>query len=339
MVIHMKRKVLLFIIASFMIMGVVNAASLWGTYKGSQIIRLTVDHQPVNVSDVPAISYNGRTMIPIYLLKEAGISYSWDAKSQTVNLVSHNGKETTLGNNSNTASFNPTRRTNEIIALGGGGVTIMNVSGSSTAMVYFNAKSDFNNDWNTIYKILTLLIDFDSQYSRVVYGFNNQDNMIEILTSKIVDYQKGKITEDQFIKNLSTVGPIFSEMSNSGQANNSNNTNSNNGIIPIIVSVPELYSNDGKTYLGKITSNTFDKDSIFNEFGTYGSKFQSKSIWNSFGDYGSDFSDNSSFNKFATKPPKIILDGKVIGYLTVNNTLANAISPNGLITWAKNNGY
>ncbi|MFB9273677.1 stalk domain-containing protein [Cohnella cellulosilytica] len=335
----MKKKIILIVFASFMIMSVVSAASLWGTYKGNQIIRLTVDHKPINVSDVPAISYNGRTMVPIYLLKEAGISYSWDAKNQTVNLVSHNGKETILGNNTKASAFNPTERTNEIMALGGTGVSIMNISGSSTAMVFFNAKSDINGDWDAIYKILTLLIDFDSQYSRVVYGFNGQDNTIEVLTSKLVDYQKGKITEEQFINSLTTAGPVFSEIGNSRQANSSNNTNSNNSNLPVVVTAPELFSNDGKTYLGKITSNTFDSDSIFNEFGTYGSKFQSKSIWNEFGDYGSEFSNKSAFNEFATKPPLVVLDGKTIGYLTINDKVKNAISPIGLLTWAKNNGY
>lgn len=51
----MKKKVLLLIIASFMITGVVSAASLWGTYKGNQIIRLTVDGNAVKVSDAPAV--------------------------------------------------------------------------------------------------------------------------------------------------------------------------------------------------------------------------------------------------------------------------------------------
>jgi hypothetical protein len=82
----MKRKIILIVIASFMIMGVVSAASLWGTYKGNQIIRLSVDGVPVKVSDAPAIMMNGRTMIPIYLLQEAGVNYSWDSKNQTVDI-------------------------------------------------------------------------------------------------------------------------------------------------------------------------------------------------------------------------------------------------------------
>jgi S1-C subfamily serine protease len=89
----MKKKVLLLIIASFMITGVVSAATLWGTYKGNQIIRISVDGVPVKVSDAPAVLMDGRTMIPIYLLNEAGIQYSWDQKNQTVNIVSQKAVE------------------------------------------------------------------------------------------------------------------------------------------------------------------------------------------------------------------------------------------------------
>lgn len=82
-----KKKVLLMVVLCvFALTGVVSAASVWGTYKGNNILRLTVDGVPVKVSDVPAINYLGRTMIPIYLLQQAGIGYSWDAQNQTVNI-------------------------------------------------------------------------------------------------------------------------------------------------------------------------------------------------------------------------------------------------------------
>lgn len=85
----MKKKILLIVFLSMLFGGVVSAASLWGTFKGNQVIRLSVDGVPVKVSDVPAILYNGRTMIPIYLLQQAGIEYEWDATNQTVNIFSN----------------------------------------------------------------------------------------------------------------------------------------------------------------------------------------------------------------------------------------------------------
>ena len=41
---------------------------------------------PTEVSDVPAINMDGRTMIPIYLLQQAGIEYTWDNDTRTVDI-------------------------------------------------------------------------------------------------------------------------------------------------------------------------------------------------------------------------------------------------------------
>lgn len=88
---------------------------------------------------------------------------------------------------------------------------------------------------------------------------------------------------------------------------------------------------DDETYLGKISDNKFDSDSIANEFGDYGSKFSSVSIMNEFGDYGSQFSSYSPFNEFTSTPPKIYLNEKFIGYLTVNKFLTPSVDPVTLI--------
>jgi len=83
-----------------------------------------------------------------------------------------------------------------------------------------------------------------------------------------------------------------------------------------------LYSNDGRVYLGKLVTNKYDSESIWNEYGTYGSRFSMKSIWNEYGTYGGKYSNQSVFNKYATNPPKIIdRKGNFIGYLTANKSL------------------
>ena len=89
---------------------------------------------------------------------------------------------------------------------------------------------------------------------------------------------------------------------------------------PASISFPlHLYSNDGSVYLGKLVTNTYDKNSIWNEYGTYGSQYSSSSIWNEYGTYGSDYSSESAFNEYALKPPIIVdNDGNFFGYLTAN---------------------
>lgn len=101
----------------------------------------------------------------------------------------------------------------------------------------------------------------------------------------------------------------------------------------IIINYPlYLYSDEDKSiYLGKLVTNEFDSESIYNEFGTYGSKFNVLSIWNEFSIYGSKFSTYSAFNQYALNPPFIVdKNGYYVGRLTVNSYINGAISPDDL---------
>lgn len=80
-----------------------------------------------------------------------------------------------------------------------------------------------------------------------------------------------------------------------------------------------LYSNDGKVYLGKLTTNQYDANGVWNTYGSYGSKYSQTSIWNEYGTYGSQYSSESAFNEYASKPPQIVDNyGNFVGYLTEN---------------------
>lgn len=92
---------------------------------------------------------------------------------------------------------------------------------------------------------------------------------------------------------------------------------------PYLFAFPfHLLSYDGKVYLGKLVTNPFDVDSIWNEYSLYGSKYGVNSIWNPYSLYGSQFSITSAFNIYATRPPVIVdSTGDFIGYLTTNEYL------------------
>jgi hypothetical protein len=95
-----------------------------------------------------------------------------------------------------------------------------------------------------------------------------------------------------------------------------------------IVNGSVVIAQDSKnTFLGKIT-NSFDSESIFNEFGTYGNPFSGSSIWNQFSEFGNQFNSYSPFNEFSSSPPMIIKDRKIIGYLSANKSMRGSISPN-----------
>lgn len=88
-----------------------------------------------------------------------------------------------------------------------------------------------------------------------------------------------------------------------------------------------IAQDSSNTFLGKVASS-YDSQSIFNEFGTYGNEFSSKSIWNEFSTFGNEFNTNSPFNEFSSKPPMLIKNQKILGYLSANKNIKASISPN-----------
>lgn len=92
-------------------------------------------------------------------------------------------------------------------------------------------------------------------------------------------------------------------------------------------SLVSIYSNDGKTFLGTLSTNKYDPDSIFNKYGSYGSDYGTNSIWNEYGDYGSEYSSNSAFNEYASTPPLLMIGDEIVGYVTINQYFDDALSP------------
>jgi hypothetical protein len=84
--------------------------------------------------------------------------------------------------------------------------------------------------------------------------------------------------------------------------------------------------NDDDEYIGQI-ANPSVRDSIFNEYGEFGSEYRSESIWNEYGKNGSEYRPNSAFNDYATRPPRLIKNRQVIGYLTVNKSKPGGLNP------------
>lgn len=105
-----------------------------------------------------------------------------------------------------------------------------------------------------------------------------------------------------------------------------------------------LVADDGAyTYLGKLTANTYDAESIYNPYGTYGSKYSSQSIFNQYGTYGSKYSSYSPFNQYSYTPPLVVLASNnttiVVGRLTINTYLSNSWSPYTLYGFLQRAGY
>lgn len=87
-----------------------------------------------------------------------------------------------------------------------------------------------------------------------------------------------------------------------------------------------ISADNDKKYLGKITSS-YDRESIFNEYGNYGGEYSSNSIWNRYSKYGSEYNSYSPFNEYSMNPPMVIKNNRIIAKLTVNDSISNALNP------------
>jgi hypothetical protein len=91
---------------------------------------------------------------------------------------------------------------------------------------------------------------------------------------------------------------------------------------------------NNKTFLGCLSCPETDLDSLFNRFGTYGSRFAANSILNRFGPFGSKFAPFSPCNVSSTTPPVIVDDdGEDYGELTLNRDSPRQAKIEGLNAW------
>jgi hypothetical protein len=84
-------------------------------------------------------------------------------------------------------------------------------------------------------------------------------------------------------------------------------------------------------FLGRITDNPYDQDSITNEYGQYGNPFSATSIFNEFSIYGNPFSQFSVNNPWATSPPWLYLLGTQRGRVSKNEAFLDRIDTDAFI--------
>jgi hypothetical protein len=88
---------------------------------------------------------------------------------------------------------------------------------------------------------------------------------------------------------------------------------------------PRIYASDG-TYLGKLSKDKHDPESISNPHGKYGSRY-GDSLRNPYSPYGNRYSSTSANNPYADDAPRIYApDGTYLGKLSVNKYDPESIS-------------
>ena len=86
-------------------------------------------------------------------------------------------------------------------------------------------------------------------------------------------------------------------------------------------------------YLGCLSCSEYESDSVFNEYGEYGSKYGDM-IRNPYSDYGSRYSSYSVCNPYASDPPVIVDDaGTFYGRLSLNRSYTSDIMTSEMMGW------
>lgn len=98
-----------------------------------------------------------------------------------------------------------------------------------------------------------------------------------------------------------------------------------------------LVAADGQ-FLGQLSSNKYQLESVMNEYGSYGSIYSTTSIFNQYSAYGSPFNTLSPFNQYSQTPPKIYLRGVHVGFLSVNQFVTQRLDPHQLFDYIITNG-
>lgn len=70
---------------------------------------------------------------------------------------------------------------------------------------------------------------------------------------------------------------------------------------------PHLADRQTGKYLGNLSANQYDPNSVNNPYGRYGSQYSPDSVNNPYGRYGSRYSNDSPNNPYATNPPAVYL--------------------------------
>lgn len=72
--------------ALFFTGGMVVADSINGTYKGNPIVKVMLQGKELPVEDVPGQIVDGRTLVPLYFLKNLGYDLTWDPNKYSVDI-------------------------------------------------------------------------------------------------------------------------------------------------------------------------------------------------------------------------------------------------------------
>lgn len=209
------KKVFVSVVAMLLLIGgVVGAASVNGDFEGSPIIKVKSNGQVLPFEDTPAVLYNNRTMVPIYMLRNLGVKVEWIADEYAVDV--------TLPQTKKTDQINPINLLSGYSRLINNNLNSKNISASSTfnvddkgmyiSVIYPipNNISDQKYIDDLLYMAsLSTLVDENvfSVDGTIIETRSGFTETAKIYTSHMASrqYINGEITSSEFIETWETV--------------------------------------------------------------------------------------------------------------------------------------
>jgi S1-C subfamily serine protease len=155
----MKKKLFTAFLALMMISGTAYAATaINGMYKGNPILKLTANGVPLKVTDVPAMNFVGRTVVPVYLLRQLGVQVDYNAKTQTVDVKMPQQPAQPQPVESKGLTLEQLNKIGESVGL----VYVLNAQGQQigTGSGFITNGNVFVTNWHVAENATTLRIDF-----------------------------------------------------------------------------------------------------------------------------------------------------------------------------------
>ncbi|WP_274362936.1 stalk domain-containing protein [Paenibacillus thermotolerans] len=320
------KRVIAFVVMMMLFATVVNASGMYGTYKGNPIVKVKINGTEQKTTDVPAISMQGRVMVPLNMLRAAGAEVTWDNKTQTASVT------TKSGSSSKDIVSYLSSVSEKVDRLGGSYLTLAYDETGPYMSVSYSAVANYDEDVANISALTEFVANTEAAWMYVyVYSPASEGSVytgnVEVSREDAEAYVNGKLTEEHYFDSW-----VINSTELLGDAEyDEEDAYDDTAAI-------ELYSFDGEVYLGQLTSDD-TADSVFNEKGEFGGKTSANSIWNPKSKYGGETSDEGVFNKKATKPPAIYFYDELIGYLTANPDFEDGVHPDELMDWLLENGF
>lgn len=173
----MWKKFIALVFVMCFVVGTVHASSINGDFEGNPIVKIKSNGVDIQVEDTPAVIYNGRTMVPVYMLKQLGMNVSWEQETYSVDvsLNENNGNSDYLNkidgikvNVLQVDNFTITENTAEYLREFDGTLSLYFSGASNNYSSRFTSveiEEQFNQMQETVNKNNKIITDFIAQYS------------------------------------------------------------------------------------------------------------------------------------------------------------------------------